>query len=225
MMKLGVPVLAFLSLALALSFFFGTDLEPAFAVARNGAMVVVALGLLVMSLSAPRRAQSEVTLTPQEPKKVAAAAVATQPEPSKEPVSVAPKVRVGESEVLGLLGLLQQKGRLVDFLMDDVSKYPDAQVGAAARVVHQGCSAVVREYFDIKPVHGGDEGTALTLDKNYDAHSYRLLGHVAGEPPFRGRVLHRGWLTTSVKLPEQIIPEHAAAANSRVISPAEVELA
>jgi hypothetical protein len=130
--------------------------------------------------------------------------------------------KAADAEVVNLLALLQQKGRLLDFLMDDVTKYPDAQIGAAARVVHQGCSSVVREYFEIQPVHPGQEGGALTLTKDYDAERYRLLGRVAGEPPFTGRVLHRGWLTAAVKLPERIgASAHGATG---IIAPAEVEL-
>lgn len=126
----------------------------------------------------------------------------------------------GHVEAVNLLALLQQKGRFLDFVMDDVTRYPDAQIGAAARVVHQGCSSVVREYFEIKPVHDGAEGAPLTLSKDYDSHRYRLIGRVTGEPPFKGRVLHRGWLTAAVKLPERIDPR----AGGNVIAPAEVEL-
>jgi hypothetical protein len=126
----------------------------------------------------------------------------------------------GHVEAVNLLALLQQKGRFLDFVMDDVTRYPDAQIGAAARVVHQGCSSVVREYFEIKPVHDGAEGAPLTLSKDYDSHRYRLIGRVTGEPPFKGRVLHRGWLTAAVKLPERIDPK----AGGNVIAPAEVEL-
>lgn len=126
----------------------------------------------------------------------------------------------GQVEAVNLLALLQQKGRFLDFVMDDVTRFPDAQIGAAARVVHQGCSSVVREYFEIKPVHDGAEGAPLTLAKDYDSHRYRLIGRVTGEPPFKGRVLHRGWLTAAVKLPERIDPR----AGGNVIAPAEVEL-
>lgn len=126
-----------------------------------------------------------------------------------------------DAEVVSLISLLQQKGRLIDFLMDDITKYPDAQIGAAARVVHQGCSTVLRDYFDIKPVHAAQEGAPLTLDKDYDARRYRLLGRVTGEPPFQGRLLHRGWVTETVKLPELINPE---SARKGLIAPAEVEL-
>src|SRR4051812_9875585 len=38
-----------------------------------------------------------------------------------------------------MLALLQRDGRLIDFLMEDVAPYADAQVGAAVRSVHAGC--------------------------------------------------------------------------------------
>jgi len=133
--------------------------------------------------------------------------------------------KAADAEVLSLLALLQEKGRFLDFIMDDVSKYPDAQVGAAARVVHQGCSQVISESFDIRPIFNGQEGAALTLGRDYDAHRFRVVGRVSGEPPFKGRVLHRGWLTTGVKLPERI--DTAATTgyqDAGIIQPAEVEL-
>src|SRR5689334_21310438 len=39
---------------------------------------------------------------------------------------------------LFLLSMLQREGRLIDFLQEDVASHPDADVGAAARVVHGG---------------------------------------------------------------------------------------
>lgn len=129
----------------------------------------------------------------------------------------------GTQEVLNFLGILQTKGRLIDFLMDDVARYPDAQVGAAARIVHQGCASVIREYFDITPVYDQQEGSSVTLEKDYDAKGFRLLGKVMGEPPFKGRLLHHGWRTTAIRLPK---PIHAAKehVSSGVIAPAEVEI-
>ena len=129
----------------------------------------------------------------------------------------------GGGEAVGLLALLQEKGRFIDFVMDDVTLYSDAQVGAAARLVHQGCKSVVRDYFDVRPVHDGQEGTALTLGADYDTKNYRLLGRVSGEPPFTGRLLHRGWLTTAIKLPERPVPASEGPA-AQLIAPAEVEL-
>ena len=77
-------------------------------------------------------------------------------------IAAAP-VAAREAEIVGLLAILQDKGRLVDFLQDDISGYTDAQVGAAARVVHQGCKAVLHEYFQIVPVREENEGSRVTV--------------------------------------------------------------
>ena len=50
------------------------------------------------------------------------------------------------AEVVDFRAILQEQGRLVDFLMDDIKGYSDAQVGAAARVLHEGCRAVLLEH-------------------------------------------------------------------------------
>jgi hypothetical protein len=127
-----------------------------------------------------------------------------------------------EAQVVSLVSMLQNKGRFLDFLMDDITSYPDSEVGAAARVVHQGCREVLRDYFDIAEVAKDAEGTSVTLDKNFDAARYRLVGRVGGQPPFRGTVLHRGWLTTKVKLPR--LTGSLEHRDTDVIAPAEIEL-
>jgi hypothetical protein len=125
----------------------------------------------------------------------------------------------GNAAVLSFLSLLQQKGRFIDFIMDDIAPYDDAQVGAAARVVHQGCAQLVREHFSIVPVHNGTEGERIELPQGFNVEKYRLLGRV-GEPPFRGVVLHRGWRAGKVNLPKTAVSSDAR----EVIAPAEVEL-
>src|SRR6478672_1510879 len=89
------------------------------------AIAVVALVLAVLvallSFSGIRR---QAAVAPSEP-------VAAKPPP--------PAANQAEAEIVAFVGLLQDKGRLVDFLMEDVNSYDDTQVGAAARVVHQGC--------------------------------------------------------------------------------------
>ena len=145
-------------------------------------------------------------------------------------VNVAPAVHVaaaaagpnpGEAAVVGFLATLQEKGRLVDFLQDDITSYSDAQVGAAARVVHQGCQAVLREYVRIVPVRDEREGATVTVDAGYAADEYRLVGKISGQPPFAGTLVHRGWKADSVQLPRAV-----QAGDSRLptIAPAEVEL-
>lgn len=120
---------------------------------------------------------------------------------------------------LQLLGLLQRDGRLVDFLQEEVAAYSDAQVGAAARVVHEGCRKTLREHFVLAAVRAEDEGTRVTLERGFDAGAVRLAGHVVGEPPFTGTLIHRGWQALEVRLPK-LAPGH----DLRVVAPAEVEL-
>ncbi|OYV18887.1 MAG: hypothetical protein CG438_948, partial [Methylococcaceae bacterium NSP1-1] len=41
---------------------------------------------------------------------------------------------------LQLLGLLQKEARFIDFIREDITSYSDADIGVAARVVHEGCN-------------------------------------------------------------------------------------
>ncbi len=60
------------------------------------------------------------------------------------PPAAAPKPpEQTHAPALHLLSMLQREGRLVDFLQEDVAPFSDAEVGAAARVVHEGCRKVV----------------------------------------------------------------------------------
>jgi hypothetical protein len=120
---------------------------------------------------------------------------------------------------LQLLSLLQREARLIDFTQENLSAYADADIGAAARVVHEGCSKVLREHFTIEPVRAEAEGSRLTLDEGFDAASVRLTGNVVGKPPFQGTLSHRGWRATGVRLPKL-----AEAHDANVLAPAEVEL-
>jgi hypothetical protein len=142
-------------------------------------------------------------------------------EPAKP--APAPPAPRAEAEVVSLLAALQEKGRLVDFLMDDITAFEDAQVGAAARVVHQGCRAVLDEHFDIQALQDTAEGSPVTVPKDHAADEYRLTGNLSGEAPFNGTLVHKGWKTSSVKLPRLI-----AVANDEdrlpAIAPAEVEI-
>jgi hypothetical protein len=137
-------------------------------------------------------------------------APAAAPKPLKEPTSDA---------ALQLLALLQREARLVDFIAEDIASYPDADIGVAARLVHEGCRKVLREHFTIQPVREEPEGSQVTLNEGFDAASIRVTGNVVGAPPFRGSISHRGWRVTAVRLPRL-----AEAHDTRVIAPAEVEL-
>lgn len=124
-----------------------------------------------------------------------------------------------QTAALQLLGLLQREARFVDFIQEDVAPYTDAEIGAAARVVHEGCRKVLREHFAIQPVRTETEGSRITLQAGFDATAVRLTGNVVGQAPFTGTLGHRGWQVTAVKLPQ--LTDTAAA---HVIAQAEVEL-
>lgn len=141
------------------------------------------------------------------------------PETKAEPIVVPPAPEIlAQAQVVQFLSRLQEKGRLVDFAMDDITPYSNEEIGAGARVVHQGCREVLREIFDIQAVHLGDEGESLSLAADFDARAYRLVGKVPEQPPFTGTVLHRGWKTKKVALPR--LTDTAR----EVIAPAEVEI-
>ena len=120
---------------------------------------------------------------------------------------------------LQLLALLQREARLIDFVGENIGLYDDAQVGVAARLVHEGCAKVLREHFSIVPVRDEAEGSRITLAPGFDAAALRLTGKVVGQAPFTGSLSHCGWRVTEVRLPT-LGPRHDA----RVLAPAEVEL-
>lgn len=151
--------------------------------------------------------------TPEAPKP----AIAEAAKPAPLPVAR----NQAEAEVVSFLALLQEKGRLVDFLMDDITPYTDAQVGAAARVVHEGCRAVLLEHLGMMPVREEREGATVTVEASASADEYRLTGRIAGQAPFTGRLVHRGWRTEHVKLPRVLRPDEDRLPT---IAPAEIEL-
>lgn len=140
------------------------------------------------------------------------------PAMAKAPAPALPPERQHASGLL-VLSLLQREGRLIDFLQENVTAFSDAEVGAAARVVHAGCKKAVAEYFTLDPALKESEGAHVTLPAGFDARRIRITGNVAGQPPFRGTLKHHGWVASSVNLP--VVSD---AIDPRVLVPAEVEL-
>jgi hypothetical protein len=126
-----------------------------------------------------------------------------------------------DAEIVSFLAMLQAKGRLVDFLMDDINKYDDAQVGAAARVVHAGCKGALLEHFRISPVRAESEGAIVQVAAGYLPDEYRLVGKISGPAPFSGVLVHHGWKTDAVNLPRVL---RSSTNRLPTIAPAEVEL-
>lgn len=118
-----------------------------------------------------------------------------------------------------LLGLLQKEARFIDFTQESMSQYSDEEIGAVARVVHEGCRKVLRQHFELAPVRDEEEGKRITLPQGYDAASVRITGNIVGSAPFSGILVHRGWKATDIKLPK-ITEGH----DVNIIAAAEVEL-
>lgn len=129
---------------------------------------------------------------------------------------------VGASElgiVAGLLALLQREARFVDFLMEDVEGFGDADVGAAARSVHRGCRKALEQYVQLEALRPEKEGDTLNVPAGFDPGALRLEGKVTGDPPFTGTLRHHGW-----KLVKANLPKPPAGQDASVVMPAEVEV-
>lgn len=120
---------------------------------------------------------------------------------------------------LRLLHYLQQGGRLIDFLKEDIAAFSDAQVGAAARKIHQDCAQTVEELVTIRPLRDEQEGAAIHVPKGYNPAEIKIVGKVKGEPPYSGTLVHRGW-----KAQKRSLPKKTGEQTPEVICPAEVEI-
>jgi len=118
-----------------------------------------------------------------------------------------------------MLALLQRDGRLVDFLSEDVSPYPDSQLGAAVRTIHASCRQVLDRYLKLEPVIASEEDQPVTVPAGFDPATVKLLGNVVGQPPVKGLLRHRGWRVTEVRLPS--LPQ---GIGREIVAPAEVEI-
>ncbi len=142
-----------------------------------------------------------------------------EPEPEQVKPSATKLTEATPDAALQLLGLFQQEARFLDFVSEDVSKYSDTEIGAAARVVHEGCSKVIKHHFDVAPVRSDKENSRITLQKGFNSSENRITGNIVGKPPFTGTLLHRGWRVKKVDLP-RLAPGH----DVYVLTPAEIEL-
>ena len=120
---------------------------------------------------------------------------------------------------LQLLGLLQKEARFIDFIKEDIATYSDADIGVAARVVHEGCNKALNEHFTLAPIRSEQEGGKITLPQGFDASSVRLTGNIVGSAPFTGKLIHKGWQVTNIRLPK-LTQGH----NATILAAAEVEL-
>lgn len=153
-----------------------------------------------------------------EPKALPPAPPEEKPAPVKPKVVAAPEPK-GADAALQLLALFQREGRLVDFLEQDITGFGDAEIGAVARVVHDGCRKALHEHMKLEPVREEEEGANVTLQAGFSPSEVKLSGNVAGSAPYKGVLRHRGWRAANASLPVPV-----AGHDVNVLAPAEVEL-
>jgi hypothetical protein len=133
-------------------------------------------------------------------------------------VPAAPSARALPADgALQLLSLLQREGRFVDFVEQELGKFSDAESGAAARLVHEGCRRALHAHARVVNVRSEAEGAALTLEQ--PSADVKLVGTVAGSAPFRGVLRHRGWRVEELTLPTSI-----GGHDPKLVAAAELEL-
>jgi len=135
-------------------------------------------------------------------------------------VPKAPALKTSNTDgALQMLALLQKEGRVIDFIQEEITAFSDAQVGAAARVVHQGLRKAIHAHIGLSSIAQVAEGSPLSLPAGFDSHSYRLSGNISGNGPFKGTLLHKGWKADSISLPQTV-----DGYDFSILAPAEVEV-
>lgn len=142
------------------------------------------------------------------------------PQKAQEFLDEAPKQLENlDASHLRLLGILQQSGRLVDFLKEDIAGYSDEQVGAAVRKIHQDCSQCLEEIVTVRPLMDEPEGATVRVPAGYDPAKIKVVGKVKGEAPYLGVLVHKGW-----EARKRSLPKKDGELAQDVIFPAEVEI-
>ncbi len=176
-------------------------------------LILAALAILFLVLFLSRKGERAPGAVARE------AATAEQP-PAPPPAKTPPQLKQAAPDAaLQLLSLLQQEARFIDFLQEDLAGFSDSDIGAVARVVHEGGQKVLADYFALETVRKEEEESRITLPEGFNATEVRLTGNVIGQPPFTGTLIHRGWRAMDVRLPKL-----AEGHDASVIAPAEVEL-
>jgi hypothetical protein len=176
-----------------------------------GFFVRVGLAFKVLGDAALAGRVSKLLVTPEVPR------VTEPPKPAGGPKAV-PAEKTHASGLF-VLATLQQEGRLIDFLQQDVTGFSDEEIGAAARVVHGGCRKGLQRLVTVQGVLNQEEGAPVTVPAGFDANRIRLTGNVTGQPPYNGTLKHHGWAATNLQFPAL-----ADSVDYRVLAPAEVEL-
>ncbi|MCP5160757.1 MAG: DUF2760 domain-containing protein [Hahellaceae bacterium] len=188
--------------------------------------LILAAVVIVLAVLLGQRRKSTPAAQPAAPQtqpvveaKVAAPA---EPEakPEEKPAPVAPALQSASPDAaLQLLALLQQDARFIDFINEDLAGFSDAEIGAVARVVHEGSKKTINHYFRLSNIRTEAEESRVSIAAGFNPSELRLTGNLVGSGPYNGTLVHRGWKVTNVQLPK-LAPHH----DTSIITPAEVEL-
>ena len=140
--------------------------------------------------------------------------------PRKNPPPKPARKTPVRNDAINLLAALQREARLVDFIKEPIAGYSDAQIGAAVRDVHRDCAALLDRLFSLEAIESAAEGAEIEVAEGFDPARIRLVGNVAGQAPFRGKLCHHGWEAARCELPAWTGSDRSVL----VVSPAEVEL-
>ena len=138
------------------------------------------------------------------------------PAPPAKPAAPA-KPSAGPADgAVQILAVLQRDARLIDFLMEDISGFPDEQVGAAVRDVQTQARETLARYLRLEPVIDSVEGV-FTKAEALEATEVKFIGNVpaSGKAP-GGLLRHKGWKAAKIDLPQ--------ATPGGVLAPAELEV-
>ena len=150
-----------------------------------------------------------------------AGSVAEEPQAVDPPAPAEPSPEhLEEARAQGariVLAQLQEESRLVDFLMEDIGAYQDAQIGAAVRQVHGSARKFLVETVQLEPVRSETEGASVTVQVN-EVEQIQLMGNVPHTGPWTGTLRHHGWKIADTWRPASDV------AGSSLIAKAEVEV-
>ena len=104
------------------------------------------------------------------------------------------------NDAVTLLAALQREARLVDFLMEPIDDYADAQIGAAVRDIHRDSQTVLDRILGLAPVIDQPEGSVVDLSDGVASGRLRLIGE-SGPEQTSGNLAHHGWKAARCELP------------------------
>ncbi|MEK0424724.1 MAG: hypothetical protein RJB11_815 [Planctomycetota bacterium] len=122
------------------------------------------------------------------------------------------------SEAINLLALLQRRAGLVDLIYEDLEGLSDEQIGKMARDVLDATHKCLEECLQVTTIVDQEEGDLIEIPDAASPNRWNLVGDISSE---RGRLLHPGWIASTLELPGW----RGSQENALVIAPVKVDTA